>query len=230
MPRIANIIFAARHLTPDVVRNKHIVDVGACDFNGSIRPLLESYGPAEYIGVDVIDGPSVDCVMDANDMVRVFGANRFDIVISMEMMEHTPDWRPSLAALKGVCKPGGLIILTAPALGHPYHGYPDDYWRYEEEDFRTLFADFEVLAIERDPTGPGTNGCFRKPSEPRAAPDLSNVALHSMVAGRRVRERLPEHWHSPHFRKVRLQQILANRSRSTFLATGRLFKKILGLR
>ncbi|MGE9296157.1 MAG: class I SAM-dependent methyltransferase [Puniceicoccales bacterium] len=228
MPRIPNIIFGARFLTPDKVAGKRIVDVGACDFNGSIRPLLESYGPAEYIGVDVLEGPSVDRVMDANNLVAEFGSDSFDIVICMEMMEHTPDWRKSLSAIKGVCKPGGVIVMTTPALGHPYHGYPDDYWRYSEDDWRTLFQDCEVLAVETDPTGPGTCAFVRKPENFHEA-DLSQVQLHSMVAGERITSLQPVHWDSKNFKKVKIQQFLANTGRDCFLAMGRSFKKILGL-
>lgn len=228
MPRIANIIFAAKQLTPDKVQGKRIVDVGACDFNGSIRPLLESYGPSEYVGIDIIPGPCVDKVMDANNLVQEFGPGAFDIVVCMEMMEHTPDWRKSLSAIKGVCRPGGLIVMTSPSLGHPYHGYPHDFWRYSEDDFRTLFQDCEILALEFDPTGPGMGICVRKP-ESFVEADLSNASLHSMVAGRRILKLEEAHYKSLHFRKVTIQQFLANNARNAFLGTGRLFKRLLRL-
>lgn len=228
MPRIPNIIFCAQHLTPDKVKGQRILDVGACDFNGSIRPLMESYDPAEYIGIDVLEGPSVDLAMDANDLVAVFGPASFDIVICMEMMEHTPDWRKSLSAIKQVCKPGGVIIMTTPALGHPYHGYPDDYWRYSEEDWCTLFQDFDIIEVSTDPTGPGTCLCARKPLDYHEA-DLASHELHSMVAGRPIKELKPEHWQTSHFRKVRVQQFLANGGRDLFLKTGRLLKRLLKL-
>lgn len=229
MPRIPNIIFGAKHLTPEVVRGKRVLDVGACDFNGSIRPLLESYGVAEYIGIDVINGPCVDKVMDVNDAGAVFGPERFDVIVCMEMMEHTPDWRRSLSAIKGVCKPGGLIIITTPALGHPYHGYPDDYWRYSEDDWRALFADCTIVDIETDPTGPGTCACVRKPAEAFVEADLSDYELHSMVVGKPVRSLLPEHWKSGHFQKVKLQQFLAKHGRALFLNTGKRLKRLLHL-
>jgi SAM-dependent methyltransferase len=228
MPRINNILFTARHLTPERVGGKRIIDVGACDFNGSIRPLLDSYGPAEYMGIDLLSGPGVDRVMNADDMVEVFGQDSFDIVIAMEMMEHTPDWRRSLSAIKGVCKPGGYMAVTSPALGHAYHGFPDDYWRYEEADWQVLFSDCEILEIHRDPTGPGTEVFVRKPPDFREA-DLTGYALHSMVAGCRIAELLPEHWKGPHFRKVRMQQWMANNSRRWFLGAGQWLRRRLGL-
>lgn len=207
-------------LTPDRVQGRRIIDVGACDFNGSIRPLLESYGPSEYIGIDVLEGPSVDRVMDANDLVEVFGEASFDIVIAMEMLEHSPDWRRSINAMKRVCKPGGILVVTAPSRGHPYHGYPDDYWRYELEDFKAIFADCQILALEHDPSGPGTNLCVRKPQNFDPC-DLDAIKLHSMVTGGRTEALLPAHWKTKHFKKVRLQQFLANNGRAFFQKCGR---------
>lgn len=228
MPRTSNILFAARMLTPDKVAGKRIIDVGSCDFNGTIRPLLESYGPSEYMGIDVLEGPSVDRVMDANDMVETFGPDSFDIVLALEMMEHTPDWRRSLSSIKNVCKPGGIIIVTAPSPGYPYHGYPDDYWRYTLDDLKHLFADCEIVALEHDPTGPGSEICVRKPLE-FIESDLSNIKLHSMVAGERTQTLEPKHWKSKHFKKVRLQQFLANNGRRIFLTLGQRFKRLLHL-
>ncbi|MCC5833749.1 MAG: class I SAM-dependent methyltransferase [Opitutales bacterium] len=228
MPRISNIVFTAKMLTPEKVKGRRIIDVGSCDFNGSIRPLLESYSPVEYMGIDVLEGPSVDRVMDANDMVEVFGPDSFDIVIAMEMMEHTPDWRKSLSSIKAVCKPGGLIIVTAPAPGYPYHGYPDDYWRYTMDDFRQMFQDCELIALKHDPTGPGTEICVRKP-DAFVESALVDLSLHSMVAGRRIPALEAEHWKSKHFKKVRLQQFLANNGRRLFLQSGKKMKRWLKL-
>lgn len=72
-----------------VVKGGYVLEVGACDVSGSIRPIIsEAFGPAEYIGVDIVPGPGVDKVCAAEDLVAVFGEDRFDCVISTEMLEH----------------------------------------------------------------------------------------------------------------------------------------------
>ncbi|MEQ8994940.1 MAG: hypothetical protein RID53_00355 [Coleofasciculus sp. B1-GNL1-01] len=52
MPGISTILFVDKNLDKSEIRGKRIIDVGSYDFNGSIRPLIESWKPAEYIGVD----------------------------------------------------------------------------------------------------------------------------------------------------------------------------------
>ncbi len=226
MPRVSCITFAAKYLTPNIVSGKRMLDVGACDFNGTIRPLMESYNVGEYIGIDLIEDSSVDIVMNADDIVDVFGKESFDIVLSMEMMEHTKDWRKSLSGLKSVCKVGGIIIITSPSVGYPYHGYPDDYWRYEPEDLRDIMSDCEILGLEKDEKGPGSFICVRKPLA-FSEYDASKICLHSMVAGKRICELNDSYYGKWHFQKVRVKQILGNTSRSIFLAIGRLITKLL---
>ena len=228
MPRVSNIVFAARMLRPEVVAGCRVLDVGACDFNGSIRPLLESYGPAEYLGIDVLAGPCVDRVMDANDLVSEFGEESFDIVIAMEMLEHSPEWQHSVRAMKGVCKRGGLLVVTAPSHGYPYHGYPDDYWRYDLDDFRAIFSDCEIICLEHDPSGPGSQICVRKPQDFQEV-DLIPIQLHSMVAGCRIESLQPEHWRSQHFRKVRMQQALARWGRQSLRGVGTKVRRLFRL-
>jgi len=226
MPRVSCITFAAKYLTPDVVSGKRMLDVGACDFNGTIRPLMVSYSVGEYMGIDLIDDPSVDRVMNADDVVEVFGKESFDIVLSMEMMEHTRNWRRSLSGLKQVCKKEGIIVITSPSIGYPYHGYPDDFWRYEAEDLQYIMGDCEILGVEKDERGPGSFVCVRKPINFNEK-DLYDVKLHSMVAGMRIRELNENHFKQWHFQKVRLKQFIGTTSRNIFLGTGRLFTKLL---
>jgi hypothetical protein len=37
----------------------------------------------------------------------------------------------------------------------PYHGYPDDHWRFTIEDAKKIFSDMEILALRADRGDPG---------------------------------------------------------------------------
>ena len=229
MPRISCIVFAAKRLRPELVAGKRILDVGACDFNGSIRPLLESYKPLNYLGVDMVGGPSVDRIVNADELTDVFGEDCFDIVIAIEMMEHTRNWRRSLSNLKRVCKPAGLLLITAPACGYPYHGYPTDFWRYEENDFQKLLADFEDVETERDAGGPGSFVCARKPINFREC-DLSDYTLYSVVTDRRETDLCEAHFRMSYFRKLRIKMILREGAHALFLKLGRVITSVFAIR
>jgi SAM-dependent methyltransferase len=181
------IIFAAKHLNREEVAGKRLIEVGSYDVNGSVRPLLSHWKPAEYLGVDIKNGPGVDVVCNAEDIVKKFGAETFDIVISTELMEHVKDWRRVISNFKNICRTNGFILITTRSYGYPVHSYPYDYWRYEPEDLKEIFSDCDMIALERDFEAPGVFMKVRKPLE-FSEKDLSKFQLYSMFAGKRIQE------------------------------------------
>jgi glycosyltransferase involved in cell wall biosynthesis len=158
----------ARHLvTPDQIAGKTVLEVGSCDVNGSVRPIIESHHPASYLGVDASAGPRVDRVVDAGDLIATFGFDSFDVVITTEMLEHVADWRRVMGNLAGVLRPGGVLALTTRSPGFPYHAYPEDYWRYTPETMgRILVAlGLDVLTCDPDPD-PQSPGVFAVATKP----------------------------------------------------------------
>lgn len=195
------VIFAAINLKQEEVMGKSIIEIGSYNVNGSLRPYIESLSPSEYIGVDVLDGPGVDMVCRAENLMDHFPADRFDIVLSTEMIEHVKDWRKVLSNIKRLCKPNGIIMITTRSLGFRYHGHPHDYWRYELEDMRFIFSDCEILNLEKDMI---TNGIYIKAKklDVHEETDLSNYPLHSIVSNTRLKEITKIDFLKPHFIRV----------------------------
>ena len=138
------IIFGALNLSEKEVKGKRIIEIGSRNVNGSVREILESYKPSEYIGVDIIRGDKVDMICRAENLVKKFGKNSFDIVISTELLEHTENWKSVISNIKNICKPNGIILITTCAIGFPYHPYPDDFWRYNNKDIQKIFSDCKI--------------------------------------------------------------------------------------
>src|SRR6266498_3525701 len=138
-------LFAGGFLTRDEIAGKTILEVGSYDVNGSVRPIIETHGPASYLGVDGQAGPRVDRVVDCGDLLATFGDQTFDVVVTTEMLEHVADWRRCMANLAAVITEGGLLVLTTRSPGFPYHGYPDDFWRYTPEVMGRIL---EALGLE----------------------------------------------------------------------------------
>lgn len=177
--------FSIRNLKRNEIEDKKVLEAGAYDVNGSVQSILKSWGPKEYVGVDITEGPGVDVVCDAGDLVEKFGNNRFDTVVSNEMLEHAREWKKVISNLKNVVKPGGVILVTTRSHGFGYHAFPYDFWRYELEDMREIFSDCEILVLEDDAQEPGVLVKVRKP-EHFVEKDLSNYKLYSIVANKRV--------------------------------------------
>lgn len=156
--------FGCAVLTSLDIREKSVVEVGSMNVNGSLRSHVESLGPSSYVGVDFLAGNGVDVVCDASDLVKRFGKNSFDVVISTEMLEHAEDWQGAVKSMKRVLRPGGILLLTARGPGFPLHGYPHDWHRFTVNDMQRAFSDFEVGRLEADPQHPGVLLLARKPS------------------------------------------------------------------
>jgi SAM-dependent methyltransferase len=162
-----------------------VLDVGSRDVNGSVRPLIEQLGASYYCGVDIEPGPGVDELCSAEALVSRFGVEAFDIVVSTEMLEHVRDWRAAISNMKRVLEAGGRPARDNPVARLLLHGYPYDFWRYESDDMRRIFSDFEIAALEPNPIAPGIFVKARKPTGWEPAP-LDDVRLWSVIGKRRV--------------------------------------------
>lgn len=197
-PAVLN--FVASSLSADDVRGRSVLEVGAADFNGTPRSVLERHEPAKYMGVDLYPGKGVDLVVGVSFLVDRFGPESFDVVVSTEMLEHVQDWRWAVSQLKRVTGPGGRLLVTTRSPGFYYHGYPHDFWRFTEADFAHIFSDFEDVHVEPDPSSPGVFVCARRPRQfvetdltgyevaTRPEPPLGPLLAHVKVtAGRRIK-------------------------------------------
>jgi SAM-dependent methyltransferase len=207
MCNVACVVFGAKSLSREEVQGKRVLEVGARAVNGSLRPILEAWGPATYVGVDLEPGPGVDLICPAEALVERFGEAAFEVVVSTEVIEHVEDWRAVLSNMKRVLAPDGLLLLTTRSPGYPYHAWPHDFWRYTPEDMRAIFADFEIQALEPDPGRPGVFLKARRPVD-FAEADLSGLALHSMVAGERRLALVPRDFRRPGYHLAMLKDRL----------------------
>lgn len=156
--------FFARTLSKKMVKGKRVLEVGSFDVNGSVRPYVLSLEPSEYVGVDQQNGPGVDKVADCEDLRRFIGDQTWDIVISTEMLEHVRDWRKCMIELAAVTKPGGYLVITTRSPGFPYHPFPEDNWRYTQDQMFMILSTLQlvVLTLEDDPE-PGVFVLAKKP-------------------------------------------------------------------
>lgn len=208
MCHLSVIEFFHEYVESEEFRGKKILEVGSRYVNGSVRPFIERFlNPSEYIGVDIEPGKYVDVVLPAERIVEYFGEESFDIVISTELLEHVRNWRVVVSNMKRVLRKGGYLYITTRSFGFPYHGFPYDFWRYEVEDIKRIFDDFDVLVLKKDPSAPGVFLKAKKP-EKYVSNDLSDVALYSMILGKRTKE-IPDMSKMPLKRKMALKLINA---------------------
>jgi SAM-dependent methyltransferase len=172
-------------MTEEDVRGKQVLEVGSLDVNGSVRSYAMGLNPRNYTGIDIIEGPGVDEICDADHILNRFGPESFDLIISTEMLEHVRNWRCVVSALKHAIRPNGILLITARSRGFYYHAYPHDFWRYSARDMKNIFSDMIIESIQKDPEAPGIFVKARKPPS-WAENDLTFYKLHSVVKFQRA--------------------------------------------
>lgn len=199
----ANVLeFFIEEVSEDEFRGKRILEVGSKYVNGSIRPLIERFlNPKNYIGADIEPGKYVDVVLGAENLVNHFGPGSFDVVITTELLEHVNDWRLIVRNIKDVLKPAGNLYLTTRSMGMPFHAYPYDFWRFEVDDMKNIFSDFDIISLRKDHGAPGVFLKCRKPPEWKST-NLEGISLYSMILGRRTTD-VPRVIDMPLTRKAR---------------------------
>lgn len=99
-------------------RGSRIAEIGSLNVNGQARDHVPG-GWTEWIGLDFVDGPGVDFVGHAVDVLPTLG--KFDVVVSTEALEHDPRWRETIKVIANCLANEGWLILTCAGDGRPPH-------------------------------------------------------------------------------------------------------------
>lgn len=104
----------------------------------------------EAIGVDMLDGPGVDRIIDMEEVLPD-DLGQFDHIECMSVLEHSR--RPWLLAanLERLMRPGATIFVSVPFCWR-IHAYPSDYWRMTPEAVKAIFPGirWEALMLASD--------------------------------------------------------------------------------
>lgn len=124
--RYANII--------PLVKDKVVLDLACGEGYGSA--LLKKAGAARVVGVDV-SSSAIDkavatfsasgaeyVVADVAQIEKLFASGTFDVVVSIETIEHVPDHEQFLRSIVEVAKRDAIIYITC----------PNDYWYYPNDE------------------------------------------------------------------------------------------------
>ncbi|WP_426345327.1 class I SAM-dependent methyltransferase [Alcaligenes sp. HNGD-HTN06] len=152
-PNIEAAIHLARYSAVlPYVRDKVVLDLACGEGYGSA--LLKMAGARRVIAADV----SVEAVeksrtlfsevgveylqADAHSLAEQFGSDYFDVVVSIETIEHVPDDSEFLSLLKQMAKPDAVFYITC----------PNDHWYFEPDQSnpyhlrKYTFEQFEDVA------------------------------------------------------------------------------------
>lgn len=148
----ASIHLARYALVRELCKGKSVLDLACGEGYGS--RLLVEWGADRVIGVDVskeaieqartlFATPRVEYrLADANRLMDLFPEERFDLIVSLETIEHVEAPEQLLSDFQRLLNPGGVLVVSCPndwwyypssQESNPYHRR-----KYTFEEFRTM--------------------------------------------------------------------------------------------
>lgn len=101
-----------------------------------LRPLFPG---REYVGADVRAGLGVDVLLDLHDID--LPAESVGTVLCLDTLEHVEYPHRALEEIHRILKPAGLAVISS-VMNFQIHDYPQDYWRFTPEAFRSILKPF----------------------------------------------------------------------------------------
>lgn len=162
----------SKYAAPFFSKDKAVLEIGPNGYPSYYKKLLKIPDIEWHtldIGVENIEGGDKNPlhITSSSEYNYPIPAEKFDVVVSGQVMEHVKKIWIWMDELKRITKPGGVIILIVP-VSWTYHAAPVDCWRIYPEGMKAIVEDkgLEVIdcryeSLERDlipkatPTIPG---------------------------------------------------------------------------
>ena len=135
----------------EIPRGKRVLDAGAGE--GRFKSL---FAHSEYVGIDFAHGdPSwnysgLDVIGRLEELP--FPNGSFDHVLSVVVLEHTPQPGKVIEEFRRVLKPGGMVHLVVPHMWEE-HQKPYDFFRFTSSGIRYLLQSSGIRIRKIQPVG-----------------------------------------------------------------------------
>tara|TARA_X000000950_G_scaffold289268_1_gene411433 strand:+ start:1723 stop:2418 length:696 start_codon:yes stop_codon:yes gene_type:complete len=148
-----NFILDCFEIIKDKFKSPQILEIGSYKPNKEYD-LRNLFPNSDFTGIDLVDGPGVDIVMDGENIDQL--NKKFDIIVSGECFEHAPNWKKIFLKMIKYIKEDGYIIITCASKGRLEHGTRrlksysnslgkhDYYLNLEKKNF---FKNFQITKI-----------------------------------------------------------------------------------
>lgn len=117
-------------------------EYGGLNLGCGNRTLQFTPSGRRMLNVDMIQHPSIDLVMDLEEVPWPFDNGQFDTVYILDCLEHLHDILPVMAEIDRVLAPGGQLHMSGPCIGSYNHGTDITHRRgFTSDSFNFLLAD-----------------------------------------------------------------------------------------
>ncbi|MFK3796049.1 class I SAM-dependent methyltransferase [Pseudomonas sp. NPDC088444] len=120
-----------------------LLEVGPQD-RSLVRESFHNFAVETF---DIVDTYGPDLVGDITRVNEFIADSAYDVVVCMEVIEHTLNPFDAVKEIRRVLKDGGHLLISAP-LNWRIHGPSPDCWRITEHGWNALLRDFDIVEID----------------------------------------------------------------------------------
>jgi len=148
--------FLKKVCTTYVSENMRVLDIGPQDPSD---PIVRQWLPPKttYESLEMGEDAKTTWMGDITQTNEHIEANRFDLIVCTEVLEHCGQPFAAMSELYRLAKPGGFVAISVP-FNFRIHGPLPDCWRFSEHGLRALVATvpFQLVSLEamEDPGRP----------------------------------------------------------------------------
>lgn len=106
--------------------------------------LRTLFAGREFVGTDLRPGPGVDRIEDLRSLS--FADGEVGTALCLDTLEHCEDPVGACRELHRVTAEGGICVISSVML-FGIHGYPNDYFRFTPEGFRSMLGGFDDVWV-----------------------------------------------------------------------------------
>ncbi len=152
--------FFEKYVKPLIFKSCNFINLGSA--RGEVLGMLQQSArkkfydflkdkKVNYIKIDMeYYSEEKNDIANAENLKGVVNDESQDIVMAVELLEHTQHPELVISEMNRICKAGGYIFISTPSFNFPKHEYPIDLWRFGPKTFSEIFRKptFEIIRLE----------------------------------------------------------------------------------
>jgi SAM-dependent methyltransferase len=111
----------------------------------SFADLRQYFRGKVYVGCDMTEGPGVDRILNLHNMD--IPSESVGAALIMDTLEHVEFFREAMNEVYRILKPDGIVVISS-VMNFMIHNYPNDYWRFTPEGFKSILKTFPFSVVD----------------------------------------------------------------------------------
>ena len=158
----AVISFFEKNVKPLISKNRNVINLGSSrgevlgHLQKNVREDFYDFLEQRQVKYKKIDQEyypdEQNIVANAENIKEIVDNESQNLVIAVELLEHTEHFWNIINETIRICKVGGYIFITCPSFNYPKHEYPIDLWRIGSKTLSGFFPKpyFKIVKIEKE--------------------------------------------------------------------------------